>query len=214
MSDHPDTLGSGADLADERIFDHAVHNRPYGNLRISGDLGLVIERPEGVFVAIIDVLGHGPSANTTARQIELLLTQPDLDVRDVTSVLRALHHALLDKRGCAAGLAWCDRATGKLRYTAVGNTAARCFPAVGKEVRLLSRDGTLGAAVPTPREESLTLSPGDVLVLYTDGVSDSFKLSDYPLLRGDSAEVVARTLVQRFGKTHDDATAICLRWKR
>ena len=200
--------------APARVFDHAVQVRPYGNLRVSGDVGVVIEQDAGVFVAMVDVLGHGHVAATTARRIDSLLRTPGLPLRDVAAVLTTLHAALKGKLGCAAGLAWCDRATGRVTYTAVGNTVARCFTGAGKEKRLLSRDGTLGDTIPSPREEQITLGPADALIFYTDGLSDRFNLIDYPLLKGDSAATVARTLVEKFGKTHDDASAICLRYAR
>ena len=59
--------------APARVFDHAVQVRPYGNLRVSGDVGVVIEQDAGVFVAMVDVLGHGHVAATTARRIDSLL---------------------------------------------------------------------------------------------------------------------------------------------
>jgi len=52
---------------------------------------------------------------------------------------------------------------------------------------------------------------GQLVTFYTDGVSDRFDASDYPGLRYDRATVVARTIVDRFGKAHDDATCIALR---
>ena len=36
------------------------------------------------------------------------------------------------------------------------------------------------------------LGPGDVVLLYTDGVKDRFSLSDYPDLLHDTAESVSR----------------------
>jgi serine/threonine protein phosphatase PrpC len=60
--------------------------------------------------------------------------------------------------------------------------------------------------------QALQLEPGDLVVLYTDGVSDRFTAEDYPSVLHHSAEEVARNIVQRFGKGHDDAACIAVRF--
>jgi serine/threonine protein phosphatase PrpC len=51
-----------------------------------------------------------------------------------------------------------------------------------------------------------------MVVLYTDGVSDRFTAQDYPgVLRHPPSEV-ANNIVQRFGKSHDDAACIAVRY--
>ena len=60
----------------------------------------------------------------------------------------------------------------------------------------------------------MTLTPGDIVLLYTDGVKDRFQLQDYPQLLHHTAELIARTVIQRFGKDHDDASCIALRYER
>jgi serine/threonine protein phosphatase PrpC len=67
--------------------------------------------------------------------------------------------------------------------------------------------------MPTPREAHLQLEAGDLLLLTTDGVKERFSVEDYPGLLGDTPAVVARQVVQRFGKEHDDATCIAVRYQ-
>jgi serine/threonine protein phosphatase PrpC len=57
------------------------------------------------------------------------------------------------------------------------------------------------------------LEPGDTVVLYTDGVSDRFTAQDYPGVVRHSSQEVASNIVQRFGKDHDDAACIAVRFK-
>ena len=92
----------------------------------------------------------------------------------------------------------------------IGNIVIRCFGAT--EVRLLSRPGIVGGNRRTPSEEHMNLSPGNVIVLYTDGIRDRFGLDDYPALLHDSAESIAATVVRRFGKDYDDASCVALRF--
>ena len=80
--------------------------------------------------------------------------------------------------------------------------------------RLVSRDGVVGQTLRTHGEDSLVLGQRDVLLLYTDGVRAHFELDEYPQLLSDGAEIIAKTVVDRFGKTHDDAACIALRYIR
>ena len=54
----------------------------------------------------------------------------------------------------------------------------------------------------------------EVLVIHTDGISDRTRLEDYPQMRYQSASTVAETIVSRYGKRHDDATALVARFGR
>ncbi len=65
----------------------------------------------------------------------------------------------------------------------------------------------------SPQQQNLNLGPSDVVLLYTDGVSDRFEVDQYPQLLYESAMSIARTVVQRFGKAHDDATCLALRYQ-
>jgi serine/threonine protein phosphatase PrpC len=105
-----------------------------------------------------------------------------------------------------------DAATGVARCAGVGNTVTRLFGA--REGRVYSVAGTLGHQLRTPREQRLALEPGDVLVLYSDGVKEGFDAAAYPELRTQSPGTIARTLVQRFGKDHDDAGCVVVKRAR
>jgi serine phosphatase RsbU (regulator of sigma subunit) len=121
-----------------------------------------------------------------------------------------LHQHLKGTRGAAVGLCAIDAATGRIDYAGIGNTAIRRF---GKaETRLVSQDGILGQNMRTPRPQTLQLEPGDLIVLYTDGVSDRFTSDDYPGVLRHAPKEVASNIIQRFGKDHDDAACIAVRY--
>jgi serine phosphatase RsbU (regulator of sigma subunit) len=191
-------------------FEYGVAVRPFLGERTAGDAGLVIEEDDGLFVAIVDVLGHGPEAHEVANTIVEFLTSHDR--ADLCAMLDDLHEFLIRTRGAAAGVARIDLASGDLRYVGIGNTVIR---RIGPEpVRLVSRDGTLGHIHRTPREERLTIGAEDVILFYTDGISDHFELDRYPTFATDSAAAIARNIVRLFGKPHDDAACIALRPSR
>jgi len=190
--------------------EYAQVNRPHYYEHVSGDAAVVREKDHLLFAAIVDVLGHGREAYELAVDIEkFLIAQWGSSVVDL---MGRLHEHLVGSRGAAAGLCLVDRRSGLLRYTGIGNTVIRRFGS--REVRLLSRPGIVGGSRRTPREEQMTLTPGDVVLLYTDGVKDRFELSEYPQLLHHTAESITRAVVQRFGKDHDDATCLALRYEK
>jgi serine phosphatase RsbU (regulator of sigma subunit) len=171
----------------------------------------VVIRPleQGLFVAIVDVLGHGLEAHELTHVIEAYLAR--YRTSDVSGLMTRLHQHLKGSRGAAVGLCAIDATTGRIDYAGIGNTTMRRF---GKaETRLVSQDGVLGQNMRTPLPQNLQLEPGDLVVLYTDGVSDRFTSDDYPGIFSHAPKDVASNIVQRFGKDYDDAACIAVRYK-
>lgn len=189
-------------------LEYAKAVRPHLYEYVSGDTAVVRERDHIVLAAIADALGHGPEAHEVAVEIERFVTTHWND--SVVGLMDQLHNHLRGSRGAAAGLCLVDRRSGLLRYTGIGNTVIRRFGS--SEARLLSRPGIVGGNRRTPSEEQMTLSPGDVVLLYTDGVKDRFGLHHYPQLLHHSAEFIAKTVIQRFGKDYDDAGCIAFKY--
>ena len=191
----------------ERL-EHSSMIRPCLGERLSGDAVVIRPLEQGLFVAIVDVLGHGPEANELTHVIDAYLTR--YGTADVSGVMMRLHQQLKGSRGAAAGLCAIDTATGRIKYAGIGNTAMRRFGKV--ETRFVSQDGVLGQNMRTPRPQTLQLDPGDLIVLYTDGVSDRFTSDDYPGVLRHAPKEVASNIVQRFGKDYDDAACIAVRY--
>ena len=182
--------------------------RPCKGETLSGDAVVIKPLEHGLFVAIVDVLGHGPEAHEVACMIERYLGR--YGSSEVSSLMKTLHQHLKGTRGAAAGLCTIDASTGRTDYVGIGNTALRRFGKV--ETRLVSKDGVLGQNMRTPLHQSLQLEPNDLLVFYTDGVSDRFTSDDYPGVFRHAPKEVVNNIVQRFGKDHDDAACIAVRY--
>jgi hypothetical protein len=176
---------------------------------VSGDTALIVAQSRGLFLAIVDVLGHGPEAHAVAEQTEAYLREHA--GTDLVRLMQQLHERLRGGLGAAVGLGYLEGETGRFRYVGIGNTRLRRFGSA--ETRLVSRDGTVGQHMRTLREMSLQLEAGDLLLMTTDGVKEHFAVEDYPGLLGDCSAVVARLVVERFGKEHDDATCLALRYR-
>lgn len=188
---------------------HASRVRPCPGQSVGGDAAVIRELAQGLFVAIIDVLGHGPEAHELTKVIESYLER--YADSDVVRLIKNLHQHLKGTRGAAVGLCAIDSGSGRLEYVGLGNTTLRRF---GKtETRMVSQDGVLGQNMRSPVLQDLQLQPEDLLVFYTDGISDRFAASDYPGLSHHAPQEVATNIVQRFGKNHDDAACIAVRYR-
>jgi negative regulator of sigma-B (phosphoserine phosphatase) len=191
----------------ERL-EHSSLLRPCMGERVSGDAVVIRPLETGLFAAIIDVLGHGPDAHELTHVIEAFLDRHA--TADVAGLMARLHQRLKGSRGAAVGLCAVDSEKGSIDYVGIGNTSLRRFGE--SENRLVSYDGVLGQNMRTPLLQSLKLEPGDLIMLYTDGVSDRFTTAEYPGVMQHAPEKVVRNIIDRFGKDHDDSACIAIRY--
>jgi anti-sigma regulatory factor (Ser/Thr protein kinase) len=172
----------------------------------SGDAWGVIADPDGLTVAMIDGLGHGPDAAKAAATSwqTIAAAGPEGPV----ALLGQLNRQLAGGRGAVAGLA---RLTGsEISYGGIGNIAARLAAAGphGQFHGLVSGMGTLGlgqrlrpqAAVSPWRAHSL-------FAAHSDGIRSSWDLARYPgVTRHDPAVMAA--LIWRDAVTRADDSAV------
>ena len=189
-------------------MEHSSLIRPCMGERVSGDAVVIRPLEHGLFAAIIDVLGHGPEAHELTHVIHAFLDRHA--TTDVSSLIKRLHQRLKGTRGAAVGLCAIDSATGSTHYVGIGNTSIRRFGE--SETRLVSQDGVLGQNMRTPLLQSLKLEPGELILLYTDGVSDRFTTAEYPGILRHAPKEVVRIILDRFGKDHDDSACIAIRY--
>ncbi len=186
-----------------------IWGRPCGGEFVSGDTAIVVQLGSKVACAVVDVLGHGPDAHELAKHIEGFLR--DKMSVDPIATLNMLHSELRGTRGAVAGVAIFDPATGKVRFAACGNIVARRMG--NQEINLNFAEGTLGQSIRSPSEQTVILQKRDVLLMYTDGVKSRFALNDYPNIHYEHARTIAKTIVEKFGRSYDDATCLALRYK-
>jgi anti-sigma regulatory factor (Ser/Thr protein kinase) len=189
-------------------FESASVVRPCRGELVSGDLAVLERRSGHLFVAIVDALGHGASANAAAKHAVSFLQQSWS--LDVVKTMHELHDTLSGTIGAAAGICVIKAESRSVRYAGVGNTVIRTFGT--RPARLHSSAGTLGEQIRGVHEQRLQLNSRDVLVLYTDGVSDRFELDKYPALLVERPDAIARSIVDKFGKSHDDASCVAVRF--
>lgn len=176
--------------------------RPKPGEYACGDAYVVVEGEAGTMLAVVDGLGHGPeAAKASAAACDFLRGREPIPALDRT--LEEMGRAISHTRGAAVALLWLT--PGQLVYAGVGNVelTGRCR----SPVRPLNSPGVVGQRVRRINVSSHSISPGDLLAVYTDGVSSRLELEAFD---GLAPQVMAERVVEVHGKNHDDATCIII----
>jgi serine phosphatase RsbU (regulator of sigma subunit) len=147
---------------------------------VSGDFYEFQGRDEGdeQVIVIADVSGKGMAASLLAASFDALLMGPievGLPTDEICSkVSRRLFMKTPPERYVTAFIAALDPPTGRLRYTNAGHNPGLLFRADGSVQRLDANGMPLGLfpVVEYERIET-TLAPGELVLLYTDGITEA-----------------------------------------
>jgi serine phosphatase RsbU (regulator of sigma subunit) len=164
----------------------------------------------GWLVIIIDASGHGRAASEVAQHALEVMGRNATS--QVESIFLRVHDALKGSGGAAVGVMFLDDSSSMLRYAGVGNTRAMKTGSAGEWVGI-SRDGVLGNRLPNLHIQETAMAPGDLIVLWTDGVSD-FEVRKLATKNAFKAEEeIAKMIVSQLAKPYDDACCLTLRWR-
>lgn len=176
---------------------------------VNGDTGFISTDNGQLFVGIVDGAGHGPEAHTIAQAShDFLEKNKDMELPDL---MNGLHENLRGTRGGVAIIGKLDHETLQFHYVGIGNIVLRKFGNYSE--RAVTQDGVIGYQIRTPKEKFMQIVGGDILIMYTDGISGYFDEDDYPGILKDDAKTIANNLIEKFGKNNDDATCIVIRFK-
>jgi phosphoserine phosphatase RsbX len=177
----------------------------------SGDLHVVVSFPGGALVALIDGLGHGPEAAAAS-----LAAAPVLEAHasePILSLVQRCHDAVRRTRGVVMSLASFRAYDSAMSWVGVGNVGAvllRRREASGQRDEALAvRGGVVGFQLPPLRAETLSVSPGDTLIMATDGIRDAFTTG---IVMEHSPQEIAESILVRFATGSDDAHVMVVRY--
>ena len=193
------------DLVNNVKVDYFVAEKPLES--VNGDTAFVDVEQEQMFLGIVDGAGHGPEAHSIAQACRAFLEENKST--ELPALMQALHEKLRGTRGGVALIGKLDFEQLQLRYVGVGNIALRKFGVVMK--REITQEGVIGYQIRTPQEKMLQLSPGDVVVMHTDGITSQFDIGDYPQILKDDAKTIGNKVIEKFCKNNDDATCLVIR---
>lgn len=179
-------------------------NRAKQGQSISGDSWMVTPlNGNGLLAAVIDGLGGGEEAARAARTAETIFRERA--ERPLQELIRLSHEALHTTRGAVVGLLRLDPLYNSATYVGVGNIGVYVYSR--KPIKPISKNGILGYRLPTLLELTYTYDPGDLFVLYSDGVSSQFT-QDLHLDIRQPPQALAERIVHTYGKQSDDATVV------
>ncbi|MDP2574678.1 SpoIIE family protein phosphatase [Vibrio penaeicida] len=188
-------------------FTYGVRSRPYFGEVVCGDGSVILESDKGLFIAIIDSLGHGQSAAKLSREMELSINRENSF--DLQWLLKKLDEEFRGSIGAAVTLFTLDRKKKKFECLNVGNNCVRVISHTSTSLN--AQPGIVGERIPSLIPTSDNYEVGDMFVLTTDGIKEHFSLSDCPTLKYETAETATDIIMERFSKRHDDATVIVVR---
>lgn len=177
----------------------------------SGDLSLVKRVGGGTLVAVVDGLGHGEEAASAAHAAVGTLDRYSKE--SLPELVRRCHTALAGLRGVVLGMAYFDPAAATMTWLGVGNVLGVLLRADQASrpprVWLVPIAGFIGAEVLHPTSRVVPLSPGDTLILASDGIRDGF--ADAPALTG-TPQGLADQILSHHAKGTDDALVLVARY--
>lgn len=192
-----------------RTWDVGSATLPMAGHIHSGDIAVIVERPNALLMVLVDVTGHGERAHTLSKQIEGMVQSNSK--LSPTELMQTLHNGLVGTIGAAATIFTVDQITARFDYVGVGNTGISRTN--GQPWHGISRDGLLGTRLPNLYEQSGKLNPGDAFLLWTDGVPERLGRQYLAQNYRHSSQQIARDLIETLGKGHDDAGCIVFRWQ-
>jgi sigma-B regulation protein RsbU (phosphoserine phosphatase) len=163
-------------------LDYAGHCRPA--LGVGGDYYDFLALPGGLFgLAIGDVAGKGISAALLMASLQASLRGQTLNgTADLASLMgnvnRLIYDASLANRYATFFYSQYDPISRELAYVNAGHNAPMVFR--DQELLRLDQGGAVVGMLPTfPYEQAtIRLRPGDLLVAFTDGISEAMDTAD------------------------------------
>jgi negative regulator of sigma-B (phosphoserine phosphatase) len=157
-------------------------------------------------------VGHGPEAAVVSRQATALLSAAERE--HPLTVVRLCHEGLRTSRGVVMSLAWFDPTAAIMTWLGVGNVAGLLVRgdrgAAPRQELLLLRNGVVGRQLPPLQANVLAVSPGDTLVLATDGVDPDFMTRTVEL---GEPETTAARILEAHATGLDDALVLVARYR-
>lgn len=182
-----------------------IAQRPCKGQEECGDCFSIKQHGLVTTIALADGLGHGPLAATAA---QLFCSHVEnCEFEDLVDVIKQAHVPLEKTRGVAATILRIDQGTKRLEYIGVGNIGLQASSKA--PIRPISMPGIIGQPVRKILPFSYDIEIGDLLILYSDGISSKFSPEHY---LDCIAQSTADELMKNFGKDYDDATCIVVRY--
>jgi anti-sigma regulatory factor (Ser/Thr protein kinase) len=170
-----------------------------------GDAWRIVDRGDLTAILVVDGLGHGPLAATASKAAVGAFNERPFD--PPSEALQHLHRALSGGRGAAAAVAVMDPRASHIAYAGIGNIAGSVVSSE-RSRGMVSHNGILGVQIRRQQQFAYDYSPGDRVVMHSDGMSARWSMSTYPGLFQRHAAVIAGVLYRDHARLKDDVTVV------
>lgn len=181
---------------------------PKPGFTVGGDAWAHRRLEDGDLVMLIDILGHGPKAESEARKAtERFLTA---SVSSVEEAEAAVSEALAADRGAAVLIVAAGRAGTPLRAAGLGNVRGEIMVR-DERYGIPSAPGIAGASTRRPMPTEHDWPSGATLVLSTDGLKTNLRSHEPIALLHRDALTIAAAIYQRRRRDTDDAGVLVVK---
>lgn len=178
----------------------SFHHNPW-----CGDEAFTYEDDERVVMAVVDGLGHSKRA-AHAAQVAVARLGECVPL-PLEAMLRSVEEVLADTVGAALTIAVIHKARACLEACGIGNvelqlaTQARVFHFAGEP-------GIAGAGQARFRPASFDYRPGDIVVIYSDGIRSTFSAQSLIHILHPDPVRIARRILAEYARSNDDALVL------
>jgi len=201
----------GCDIKENVLLDWHVAARPVHGQAVSGDLHLVKSFEGGVLLAVVDGVGHGDEATAAARRAVSILESHARE--SVIALIKRCHEELKQTRGVVMTVASLNTSEQAITWLGVGNVEGRLLHANADaghpSESVLLRGGLVGLHLPALQTSVMPVTPGDLLVLATDGIHAGF---DNRININQTPKQIAECILKQHFKGSDDALVLVARY--
>lgn len=194
-----------------RLIEWGVASRSLDCDGESGDYYAVKLIQSGALLAVVDGLGHGKQAAESAKLA--VSTVCEHTENSIPSIFVRCHEQLKGTRGVVMSLALFNAANRTMTWAGIGNVEGllirRRIDSAARANSLMLGSGVIGYRLPHVRASIKTVSPGDFVILSTDGIRTGF---DEGLNLRSPPQQIADSILASHRRDDDDALVLVARY--
>lgn len=200
--------GGGLVAASSPRFEIGSMIEPIIGEEVCGDAWAAEQSRTRLVALVVDGLGHGAEAALAAATAVRAFRQSHEE--PVEDIAGQIHLALRGTRGAAIALAEITPAAGQIRFCGIGNISARLLGSE-RHKNLISQYGIAGYQARQIRAYEDQWTDGAMLVMHSDGLSQSWDFDDHRGILSHHPQMAASTVMRDAPRATDDALVLALR---
>lgn len=186
----------------------AMAKRAYRNDPYCGDQFACWEDDGKITLCMVDGLGHGAQAEKAAKAAAQYVGEHLSEPLD--EIFSGCDEEIRSTRGVAMGLAVIDEKQATLTYGGIGNTSARIIG--GDSVTFTGNAGIVGGGYRKINVRLIVLTPGQLLVMHTDGIAGRLDISRYSADLQQDLDKLATAIIDDWSRENDDSAVMVYRY--